>query len=235
MPLSPVCFFSRSNPGDAKGVHDMNISFLCQGWYPSFLRDVGLSEQLGCAGISWCVCLAQRQDISAGFSLSTKHRPFWEQKACPSSHWDKRTSGMVMGQYNFVQYSSPAPSLLLKTRDTTGPTAATCWTHKWHFRYLLAKQSKKQLFKKLWLDLKQWTEHQKLKYKLKLLTGQYKQSPNFANICICKNPGRLELKDPISKYIYEDQPLPGPCKGFGMLPGICWRTPAKVHIWPEPH
>lgn len=41
----------------------------------------------------------------------------------------------------------------------------------------------------------------------------------MANICIYKNPGYLELKgkDPVSKYTYEDQHLPGHCKGFGVL------------------
>lgn len=60
MPLSPLCFFSRSDQGGAKGIH--NMDFLCQGLYPSPLRDVGLSEELACAGMSRCVCLAQRQD-----------------------------------------------------------------------------------------------------------------------------------------------------------------------------
>lgn len=59
MPLSPLCFSSRSDQGGAKGIHDMNISFLCQGWYPSPLRDGGFTEELACAGRSWCVRLAQ--------------------------------------------------------------------------------------------------------------------------------------------------------------------------------
>lgn len=41
----------------------------------------------------------------------------WHEKARPSSNRDKTVSGMAMGRQGFVQYSSHAPSPLLKNRD----------------------------------------------------------------------------------------------------------------------
>lgn len=73
----------------------------------------------------------------------------------------------------------------------------------------------KNLSLKLWMDKKneplkkKRTKNQKLKYKLRLVNRQYKQSPDSTNIYICKNPGHSELegKDRVSEHTHGDQHL----------------------------